>query len=67
MCLSGIPYTSIGNSLVNKPEILLLDEPLGALDTFTRGALQQELQRIWQQERITMILVTHDVEEAVYL
>ncbi|MBV8619121.1 MAG: ABC transporter ATP-binding protein, partial [Curvibacter sp.] len=54
-------------ALVNRPEILLLDEPFGALDALTRSHLQQELQRIWQQEGITMILVTHDVEEAVYL
>jgi ABC-type nitrate/sulfonate/bicarbonate transport system ATPase subunit len=58
---------AIARALVNKPEILLLDEPLGALDALTRSALQQELQRIWQQEHLSMILVTHDVEEAVYL
>ena len=46
--------------------MLLLDEPF-ALDALTRARLQTELQRIWQKERITMILVTHDVEEAVYL
>jgi sulfonate transport system ATP-binding protein len=58
---------AIARALVNQPEILLLDEPLGALDALTRMYMHNELERIWKKENITMIMVTHDVEEAVYL
>lgn len=58
---------AIARALITQPKILLLDEPLGALDALTRVHLQHELQRIWVQQRSTMIMVTHDVEEALYL
>ncbi len=58
---------AIARALVNRPRLLLLDEPLGALDALTRLRLQDEIRRIVRHEGITAILVTHDVDEAVYL
>jgi len=58
---------SIARALALSPRLLLLDEPFGALDAVTRRAMNLELQRIWQQDRITTILVTHTVEEALFL
>lgn len=58
---------SIARALATNPEILLLDEPFGALDAFTRIDMQEETLRIWEKEHTTMIIVTHDIDEAVYL
>lgn len=57
----------IARALTVQPEILLLDEPLGALDAMTKLTMQEELARIWREEGVTLILVTHDLEEAIYL
>ena len=58
---------AIARALAVKPRVLLLDEPFGALDALTRRALQQELVRIWQLTKMTIIFVTHNLQEALYL
>lgn len=57
----------IARALVNKPSVLFLDEPFGALDAFTKISMQKELKRIQKKSDTTMLLVTHDIDEAVYL
>jgi sulfonate transport system ATP-binding protein len=58
---------SLARALVGHPKVLLLDEPLGALDAFTRMNLQDEILEIWKKHNMTMIMVTHDVDEAIYM
>ncbi|MER1959012.1 MAG: ABC transporter ATP-binding protein [Solibacillus sp.] len=58
---------AIARALAIQPEVILMDEPFGALDTFTRYYLQNELLQIQQREKMTIILVTHDIDEAIYL
>ena len=58
---------ALARALASSPQILLLDEPFGALDAMTKILMQNEIQRIWLAEKMTMILVTHDIDEAVFL
>lgn len=57
----------IARALAINPQILLMDEPFGALDALTRGFLQDEIERIWEQHRKTVIMITHSIEEALLL
>lgn len=58
---------AIARALLRNPKVLLLDEPFGALDAFTRSHMQEVLLDIWQKNRTTMLFVTHDIDEAIYL
>jgi len=57
----------IARVIANEPDLLLMDEPFGALDAMTKQRLQDELLQIWERERRTVLFVTHDLEEALYL
>jgi ABC-type nitrate/sulfonate/bicarbonate transport system ATPase subunit len=67
--LSGGMAQRVGlaRALINHPKVLLLDEPLGALDAFTRMRMQDEVVRLWQARNTTVLLVTHDIDEAIYM
>lgn len=58
---------AIARALANEPEVMLMDEPFGALDAQTKEQLQQFMQEIWERTHMTILMVTHDVEEAIFL
>src|ERR1044071_10155459 len=58
---------ALARAMINHPKVLLLDEPLGALDAFTRMRMQDEVLRLWRAHRTTMLFVTHDIDEAIYM
>jgi ABC-type nitrate/sulfonate/bicarbonate transport system ATPase subunit len=58
---------SIARALAIRPKVLILDEPFGALDPSTREELQDELLAIWRDHKITVLMITHDIDEALYL
>ncbi|WP_424406817.1 nitrate ABC transporter ATP-binding protein [Microcoleus sp.] len=58
---------AIARALATRPKLLILDEPFGALDPITREELQEELLKIWREHKITVIMITHDIDEALFL
>ena len=58
---------AVARALVNEPEMLLMDEPFAAVDAMTRATLQEQLLRIWQEVRLGVLFITHNIDEAIFL
>jgi ABC-type nitrate/sulfonate/bicarbonate transport system ATPase subunit len=58
---------SIARALALQPKVLILDEPFGALDPITKEELQEELLKIWQEHKVTVLMITHSIDEALFL
>jgi bicarbonate transport system ATP-binding protein/nitrate/nitrite transport system ATP-binding protein len=58
---------AIARALSIRPQMLILDEPFGALDAITKEELQEELVQIWQEHQVTVLMITHDIDEALFL
>jgi NitT/TauT family transport system ATP-binding protein len=58
---------AVARALINEPEILLMDEPFAAVDAMTRATLQEELLKLWQGLKLSVLFITHNIEEAVFL
>jgi len=58
---------AVARALVNEPQVLLMDEPFAAVDAITRASLQEELLRLWQEFRISIVFITHNIDEAIFL
>ena len=58
---------AVARALVNEPEVLLMDEPFAAVDAITRASLQEELLRLWQQLKVSIVFITHNIDEAIFL
>ena len=67
LCDMARSHNVVVRALANEPDVLLMDEPFASVDAQTRMTLQEELTRIWEQKRPTVIFITHDVAEAVFL
>ena len=65
--LCQVKIARSARALATRPEVLIMDEPFGALDPITREEMQEELLKIWRDHRATVLMITHDIDEALFL